>query len=938
MATFAENEIEILRDYLPGESEQEIKVLDKLRSALKSSIINVLFDPGVTTDPLLQQQIKKAQSINNARESFLRFIHAVHGKPDSPVNSSVSRLLREIYTQMKHRQFNRALADIDKIAKITFTLPKLTEAIIKTALDPKSIRFPVIQDFPDLDKPPIKKFVTLPGYTGPKLTEAESRQLLGLHAFVTGGAERRFRLALLRAECHLGLARSGASTEEFLKAIEEFSALLPEDLLNPPEIDDPLINDKPLTTFQKFIAIRNAVAHLNLGDALFRRSFRLNASERAEVAKVYDTAMRLVVRSGISPENPLRVDTIDYASQQKSKLKDALNFLGYHDSHVPDSSLSELERQADRRIKAAAEARGLFDTFKTRADALADELAKLSFDEKNEKIGVNIALSGIAVAEDKLEQANRVVDQLKTQEASLPFQLTGKLMTSLMQMSASSLDDSGDGASDKNAPGFIGVITALVGYFAQKNELGNQIPMAELAQRIASREELIARLESRIAQRRFEFVERLLEAKKLGSFNAERFFALANIFEDLTRHHVDVALEKLYLFERAIAFRRLKSLRIVEPKATSIDPLLAPEELERLRLDLIDAAEADGTGQNSFALPPWSLREHHPIEFSQFVQTGSMDFALSLYDVEKLLHGTFNIRIKKIGVEIVPPPPPNGFTGRLIHRGTTLVRDRFLTLNPPSSRLVPTEAQVKQAIARLESGKQDQAHAEGVVVLALGESALQITSEPDVTIPGVDQQFDLTPIENYGLPGSWHLAIEGIDLRQITDVRLKFVVSIPEGDSELDKHVVNLIDAYETELAEGNALDRITAFSLRQRFADAFFQLETGQGSFVLRDQDFPAGMTNLKVKAVIAQALGREGEGVEGIALEITQLETSLSFTGTTVADGFSVNLNGEIPIVPPSNRPPVLGTWQLRLLDPAQFARLDDVRLFFLYEFTPV
>jgi hypothetical protein len=311
-----------------------------------------------------------------------------------------------------------------------------------------------------------------------------------------------------------------------------------------------------------------------------------------------------------------------------------------------------------------------------------------------------------------------------------------------------------------------------------------------------------------------------------------------------------------------------------------------------------------------------------------------MEFVISLYDVEKLLHGTSNVRIKKVGVEVAGFVPPSGFIGRLTHRGVTLLRDLEATLNPPSGRLLPTDVEVQQAIADLESGRKDRVVVEGVVPLVLGEDFLLISSEPDAIIAGDDAQFDLAPIENYGLTGTWHLSIEGLDLRRITDVSLRFVVSLPEADSQLDTHILGLIDAYETELADGGLLDLILPISLRQRFADTFFQLETGPGSFVLRDEDVPDGITELRVKALVAQAVDQDGKGVAGLGFEISKLDTSFSLTRSTGADGFSENLSADLPEIP-EPRPLVTGAWQIRLLNPAQFASLDDLRLFYVYTF---
>ncbi len=258
--------------------------------------------------------------------------------------------------------------------------------------------------------------------------------------------------------------------------------------------------------------------------------------------------------------------------------------------------------------------------------------------------------------------------------------------------------------------------------------------------------------------------------------------------------------------------------------------------------------------------------------------------------------------------------------------------------NPPSTRLVPIEAELEQAIADLESGKKSRVVVEGVVPLVLGENRLLFSSEPEQTIPEDDALFDLLPIENYGLTGTWRLQIDDGDLRNVTDVVLHFLVSVPQSPEPLEEHIRNLIDSYEVELAKGGALDRMLTVPLRRRFPDTFDELEVGPGSFTLREQDFPDDITDLRVKAIVAQAVDGDGKGVSGIGLEISKPGTPVSLTRTTGADGFSEDLDAEIPPIPEADRPDIEGDWQVRLLDPGHFSSLDDLLLFFVYTFSVV
>jgi hypothetical protein len=49
----------------------------------------------------------------------------------------------------------------------------------------------------------------------------------------------------------------------------------------------------------------------------------------------------------------------------------------------------------------------------------------------------------------------------------------------------------------------------------------------------------------------------------------------------------------------------------------------------------------------------------------------------------------------------------------LTHQGVTLVRDRDATLQPPATRLSPTEAELRPALGELEGGRADRVVVQG---------------------------------------------------------------------------------------------------------------------------------------------------------------------------------------------------------------------------------
>ena len=139
--------------------------------------------------------------------------------------------------------------------------------------------------------------------------------------------------------------------------------------------------------------------------------------------------------------------------------------------------------------------------------------------------------------------------------------------------------------------------------------------------------------------------------------------------------------------------------------------------------------------------------------------------------------------------------------------------------------------------------------------------------------PNPPSEVTLDLFEGIGPTGLWHLEIREHGKLAISDILLHFAIVSRESDPFLlEPKVEELIRAYEKELAEGDLLDQISAFSLRQNFPDTFFGLQTGPADLRLTEENFPDGLTNLQFKMVIAQALDQTGKGVPGIALEISR------------------------------------------------------------------
>jgi hypothetical protein len=929
VATFPENDVEILPDYFPVAPVEKVAAELTVPGVTPSGGVpppELFADFNLSLTPSQRNNQRRAADVFAARRRLQTFLKASPG--------TMITKLEAITDHFKRRAFAKAAAPLTELQQIQpVTNVTIDRQTIDTALTRGAISYFGIsihrrrkpqpgENGPSEVAQKVPR--TLKAYVGPAPSGDLGELFPALRDFLTSGSERRFRLQLLLAERLVGEAQAEEVQSDhealYRQAIRAYALLLPD----PPS---------GLSAQQRVVVVRSVTAQAALADFLFRRAFRPNQAKREEIVKLYGDALTFAVRFALVPGG---VGTDKYAGllthiqDQMDRLKNGVNVLGYTDSYVPNLKLRTLSAQALERISAAEAASAMFRELERDLDAVLQQIAELQQDELEREVGVQIASLREANASAVADKARLQTEAIESKQNDLDLSLAvglGESVLTNMALAASTGTVSGPGMA-----------STLVGYQAASNELGHQLEISRTEERIAANDKRIAGHESDIAESRLAFVRDTLDSRQ---FRANRLYALTNAWEALTRRHAAAALEALFLFERGIAFRRFNDPQIVQ--GASSDPLFAPGELREMHTHLATAALADGEGQSSFPLPPISLRTRYPIEFHRFRQDGRMEFVISLYDVERhmRLNGHSNIRIKKVEVDISGLIPPTGFIGTLIHRGVMMFRDLDATMTEPRpERLLPTADEVEAAISKLERGGL-RAIAGGVALLALDEDTLRFSSRPQEPLPTDELDFELEPIENYGLTGTWFLQVDGMNVHDILDVRLLFTVSFEERDTELAARVDELIAAYDDELRGQDQLDLIQAFSLSERFSDAFLELETGQAAFELREEDFEPGITDLKVKTVIAQALDDERNAVEGLALEISKPGTSLSLARTSGPDGFSEDLSGEIPTVPIPERPLIVGTWQVQLPDPGQFARMGedgDLLLFFVYEFRQI
>jgi hypothetical protein len=883
--TFLKNQVEILPNYVhaePGETQSAriTAMINALEAARTGSV--------QTHHPMTGDEIN--QGILEREEPLVRLkFFLEHLRP-------TVEALELCFIQISQLEFGLAEG-----VQIPPANPSLTITLdqIEAAFTTEEVTFDEIVMMTPTE-PEIHTH-TAGAYQGPILNLDERVAVLEL---VRGGRQREFQLSLLDAEIALG-------KREYQAAIGAY---------------DKTLNTTPLySASRKFVSTRCASAHAARGDALFRKFRNPDEAERKQSREAYEASIRVLQSSGMLPDNPSRQQIEQYATIQIGKLDAKLNFIGYRDSYVPILKPAFLQDLAEQRVLRAKEAITKFELFKSKADQIQDQLADLDFDEDIKTIHNQIAAEDVANKNAQKTIAIKRVEQLQNQIDALDTALAVDLGSSLLQgVAAGFLAGQRQGEigprPGTNLVGVAGsaggIASAITTYRARKSDLKAQKRIAKIESEMAARDVEIAKLEQRIVGNTLEFLGHKISRIKNRELNPNLYYAAAEDFRVLAQRHLNRGIELAYLFERAVAFLRL------EPELPQVQ--FDYEDGNMLsRADTLEAKIAEIALKNvpltkyQALTESYSLRAFYPIEFGHFLQTGEMDFTMSLYEMNKRRPGVWRQRIRHVDVRVTGLIPNTGYTGRITHRGSFLLRDNDTTPEPGAGSLLPSDERLSQIFEELRNGAAQGVSIDGVMPFLLDKDTIEISPDrppPDLENPAPEA---LGLIEGYGPAGDWRLEIENIDLRLIADVSLVVTYAIPESDDDLSRRVKGLVATYEQEHSPEGLLDLITPFSLRTEFGDVFDQLSAGQASLILKRQNFPSGIANLRLKTVVVQALDNDKNAVEGVTLEIARPGTTLALVRTTRADGFTEDVT--LPI-------------------PNQFSRLGDLLVFFIYEFQEI
>lgn len=896
MAGFPENEIKILEEDYVSEAFIKGMVVGFSRDSLTETTSFEDIAPKAKRD-----QIRR---IALARKALLRFFN----NPDQQERLS---LLRAITGEMSQGNFPNAqtkLNELVNLSAITFVFD------FKNAFNSSPVNFMSVEfvDNPTPGKPPIKieTPASIPAYAGPKPSAAPGQRLVDWNEFLSKGPEHGFQTDLLQAEINVGLLK-------FDQAISLYEKLLAATSFGSPR--------------HKFVSLRAAFAHLALGDQLFRKQRVLSEQDRQVIADRYDKAVQLPQENGVSPDNPLRQQVEAHANQQKAKLENTLNYLGLYDAFVPNQRFTTIQQAASTQIAAAKASVEAFKTFLTRADEEKEKESDLQFQRTEEQANLQILTKKQAIATLSIEKIDEQLSAIEDQEKFLAIQT---LLNNFRPVLEAAVPNPGAAAS--SVTGFVG---NFVNFLDQNEQLRHQRRMAQIDRQMAGVQVQIASLERRISELRIDFYGQKLEFLQGKRLNADVLYELAVLNEQRAVRQVEAAIFLAYLFERALAFflgeidlRHIQFDYLDRPLGILDAASALEEDFNRLGQELTDITQE----KFDFFEETISLRESYPIQFSRFLQTGEIDFSYSLFQLSKRRPATHQCRLREVGVEIRGLLPPTGFSGTLTHNGRFLVRDRLATiLDSNVTRLIPTEEEISHALEEQRRQGLAAGAIGGVLFYTLGPDAKELSQKTQfVSPPPTSVTLDI--FEGIGPTGLWHLEIREHGKLAISDILLHFAIVSRESDTlVLEPKVEEMVRSFQKELAEGDLLDQISTFALRENFPDTFFALQNGQADLILAPENFPNGLTNLQVKLVVAQALDQNGKGVPGIALEISRSDHAFTQTRLTRADGFSEDLDTAPQMLPRDQRFPLTGTWQIRLANPAQFSQLGNLRLFFMYAF---
>ncbi|MFQ5904909.1 MAG: hypothetical protein ACE5JO_14595, partial [Candidatus Binatia bacterium] len=472
------------------------------------------------------------------------------------------------------------------------------------------------------------------------------------------------------------------------------------------------------------------------------------------------------------PENPLIVEIISHAKMQLLKISKHLNYLGYTDRYVPTQRYKFLFSRAKEYSELAIQTELRYIQFKKQAEDQEYQTRQLAQDAQLASYPIQIGKLRGAIAQDRMKQADLKIEAInrKIQDLMNPSPL-GKIFGGLV-MAASMISAGFTGGASLAVAGTMlstygswvsGEISKDMDDDSQLAVLRREKQAVAIDKTIAAREGVIADLETAIAKMRQQFIYENLTYLQTKEMNQDLYYALAKTLKRVKRHYLDMGIQMGYLSERALAFEMdqpgLQFVKFDYDRA-ELKNLMAGDFLLQ-DLMVMEYNRVLSLKQRNHVKHIISLREQHPIEFVNFIQTGRMNFTTGLYEFDKAYPGTYQRRLRRVEVVIQGLVGPEGFKGNLTNFGSFLVRTKDGTLESSTIRLVPTEAELKQAYKNLSSKGLSSIEVGGVHTYQLSPARL-VLSKYDIRQDGVIFPAEVEvreTFEDFGVSGLWRLEL-----------------------------------------------------------------------------------------------------------------------------------------------------------------------------------
>jgi hypothetical protein len=790
----------------------------------------------------------------------------------------------------------------------------------------------------------------IPGYKGEPASADERRELMIFMGLCGQGSEFHFRRDLLLAERHL-------RKREYSEAISAYKQLEKE----LPETD---------VVGRSLLAVRQANAHFELGNKLYCDADDATTNSLAPAKAQYDLAEQLLTQIGFTPPKPEDDATGDPAIalfrnvlMQKEKVATHLNPLGLHDSMVPTGRPEFLLKLAKQEIESTKEAAKETENFLLLGNKEDDAIAALDFQIAEALNLLQKANTQKTIADDEVGLADNAFEAIEEQENNLENKKFGLTISTMMGAAVAIITENPiAGAQTVN-----GLVSGAIDLEAEGDQLRYQKKAAKIQKEIAASQASIAAIEAKIADARHKFLKERKDALKDDPLRLTRdvFYQLAELFDTLAREHFNKAHRLAYLYERAVSFRlgividKKDKIRFNYLNSNSVqdhqgvDIFSAPFELFK-NLQTIENKFGEIPSPDTFPKFKISLASRFPLEFQSLLQGKTMDFVISLYDLEKVLRGISNQRVGNVTIDLIASlPTSTNIAVKLTNQGVSLVRDHGTILDAKTTRLIPTPEDIDAALQNLTDGNIAGALVNGVRVVHQPRIS-KFLNPGEGRVVGSDLfEFALGPLEDYGIAGPWSIEVIGVNPKAIRDIH--FVVDIDHSAAtpEQSARIEELVEKYEEEirskdtLIAGEHLDKIVVFKMATtpRFQDQLDQLINqplpSETSFRLNESDFiDFNPLDARVKGVILQVV-REGDeeevGVKDIATTFSKDDTNFSAAKKTLETGFTENLEEEIELLSSDKRFPILGRWRIRIDEGSPIERIKeikDLRWFFILE----